>query len=117
MDLRVTSQTVLNNALAALGSQTTLLGKLAGRGWDRRFSSSLAAMTLGHLLILACGVTWLAATLGLERAWAVAYDQESAQCGGAAGGYEAEVDRAAAGFIQGRGASDWAGFGNAGGDY
>jgi biotin transport system substrate-specific component len=50
---------------------TTLLGKLAGRGWDRRFGSSLAAMTLGHLLILACGVTWLAATLGFERAWAV----------------------------------------------
>ena len=28
-------------------------------------------MTIGHLLILACGVTWLAASLGWERAIAV----------------------------------------------
>jgi biotin transport system substrate-specific component len=50
-----------------------LLGRLAGRGWDRKLGSSLAAMTLGHLLILACGVLWLAATLGMERALAVGF--------------------------------------------
>ena len=47
---------------------TVLLGKLAGRGWDRKLWTSLAAMTLGHVLILACGVAWLAVSLGIERA-------------------------------------------------
>ena len=59
--------------LAGFLVATMLLGKLAGRGWDRRLGSSLAAMTLGHLLILACGVAWLATTLGLERAFAVGF--------------------------------------------
>jgi biotin transport system substrate-specific component len=48
---------------------TFLLGKLAERGWDRRFGASLAAMTLAHVLILACGAVWLAALIGWERAF------------------------------------------------
>src|SRR5438874_7387404 len=48
-----------------------LMGGLAQRGWDRHMGLSVAGMTIGHLLILACGVTWLAASLGWERAIAV----------------------------------------------
>lgn len=47
---------------------TGLLGKLAQRGWDRSWLRSLAAMTLGHALILGCGVAWLSTITGLERA-------------------------------------------------
>src|SRR5437762_9187620 len=50
---------------------TLLMGRLAERGWDRRMGLSLAGMTVGHLLILACGVTWLAVSLGWQRAIAV----------------------------------------------
>src|SRR5947207_595203 len=50
---------------------TFVMGRLAERGWDRRVGLSLAGMTVGHLLILACGVTWLALSLGWERAIAV----------------------------------------------
>ena len=47
---------------------TCLMGKLAQHGWDRSLALSLAAMTLGHILILACGVAWLAIAMGWERA-------------------------------------------------
>jgi biotin transport system substrate-specific component len=50
---------------------TLLMGRLAERGWDRRIGLSVVGMTAGHLLILACGVTWLAVSLGWERAIAV----------------------------------------------
>lgn len=43
-------------------------GILADRGWDRRFSTSFAAMVLGHAIIFAFGVTWLAFGVGIERA-------------------------------------------------
>ncbi len=48
-----------------------LLGNLAQRGWDRGWLSSFAAMTIGHVLILACGVAWLAVLVGFERALAL----------------------------------------------
>jgi len=48
-------------------------GALAERGWDRRFTTSLIAMTLGHLLILALGVCWLATLLGPDRALQVGF--------------------------------------------
>jgi len=48
-----------------------LLGKLAEKGWDRGWLKSLGAMTLGHVLILGCGVLWLSASLGVERAVAL----------------------------------------------
>jgi biotin transport system substrate-specific component len=48
-----------------------LLGWLAERGWDRALGWTLAAMALGHAVILACGVFWLASLVGWERAVAV----------------------------------------------
>jgi biotin transport system substrate-specific component len=50
---------------------TYVMGKLAERGWDRRALSCLAAITVGHIVILACGVTWLAVSLGWLKALAV----------------------------------------------
>src|SRR6202022_4636987 len=52
-------------------AETLLLGALAERGWDRKLATSLVAMSLGHVLILACGVAWLSASMGIERAIAV----------------------------------------------
>lgn len=40
-----------------------LVGLLAERGWDRRFSSSLGALLTGNVVIYLCGVTWLAHSL------------------------------------------------------
>ena len=34
-------------------------GALAERGWDKRFSSSIAAMLTGSVIIYACGSIWL----------------------------------------------------------
>lgn len=48
-------------------------GWLAERKWDRRFVTSLAAITIGHGLIFLCGIGWLAAHLGAERAIAVGF--------------------------------------------
>jgi biotin transport system substrate-specific component len=48
-------------------------GWLAERGWDRRIWTCLAAMTLGHALIFAFGVAWLAMLMGLERAVALGF--------------------------------------------
>ena len=45
-----------------------ICGALAERGWDRRFLSTLAAMTLGDLVIFAVGVPWLARFVGAENA-------------------------------------------------
>jgi biotin transport system substrate-specific component len=38
-------------------------GWLAERRWDRRFSSSVAAMLTGNVLIYICGLPWLAAEI------------------------------------------------------
>jgi biotin transport system substrate-specific component len=35
-------------------------GSLAERGFDRRYLTSVAAMTCGLAIVFACGVTWLA---------------------------------------------------------
>jgi len=42
-------------------------GALAERGWDRRASTTLAAMLVGNLLIYACGVAWLGAVVGWDK--------------------------------------------------
>ncbi|HXH03806.1 MAG TPA: biotin transporter BioY [Candidatus Competibacteraceae bacterium] len=47
---------------------TALLGWLARRGWDRSLPRALAAMLAGEAVIFACGVTWLAAHVGMEKA-------------------------------------------------
>ena len=43
-------------------------GSLAKHGWDRNLVTSLAAMTLGHVLILAIGVAWLSGLVGFNSA-------------------------------------------------
>ena len=49
-----------------------LVGLLAERGWDRRVSTTAAAMTLGNLVIYATGALWLAAFVGgLDQALAM----------------------------------------------
>ena len=40
-----------------------IVGRLAERGWDRRFSTTVAAMTLGTAAIFVCGMAWLATLL------------------------------------------------------
>ncbi|HUN94005.1 MAG TPA: biotin transporter BioY [Burkholderiaceae bacterium] len=59
--------------LVGFAVATWLVAKLAERGWDRRFVPCLAAMTAGHLLILGCGVAWLAVLIGGQRAIAVGF--------------------------------------------
>lgn len=50
-----------------------ITGWLGERGWDRSVIRMFAAMTIGHVVILAMGLMWLAygRHLGLEKAWAV----------------------------------------------
>ena len=49
-----------------------LVGWLAERGWDRRFGTTLAAMTLGNLVIYGVGAVWLAVFVGgVSRAWSL----------------------------------------------
>ncbi len=44
-------------------------GKLAERGFDRSVWKLAAAMTLGHVLILALGWAWLSQFVGVNKAW------------------------------------------------
>ena len=46
-----------------------LIGWLAERGWDRSLPRMIVAMTVGHLLILALGMGYLATLIGVETAW------------------------------------------------
>jgi biotin transport system substrate-specific component len=48
-------------------------GALAERGLDRRFLTSILAMTAGLTLIFAGGVAWLAKDLGMGMALAVGF--------------------------------------------
>ena len=41
-----------------------VVGLLAERGWDRRFSSAVGAMLLGNVAIYVVGLPWLAAAIG-----------------------------------------------------
>ena len=50
-----------------------ICGALAERGWDRRFLGTLAAMTLGDLVIFAVGVPWLARFVGPGNAIAFGF--------------------------------------------
>jgi biotin transport system substrate-specific component len=47
-----------------------VVGWLAERGWDRSVPRLFLAMLLGHVLIFAFGLAWLAQLFGLEKAWA-----------------------------------------------
>ncbi len=46
-----------------------LIGLLAERGWTQRAWHCLALMVAGNALILLFGATWLAAIVGLQKAW------------------------------------------------
>lgn len=51
--------------LVAFPIAAALVGWLAERGWDRRFSTTVAAMLLGNLVIYVLGAGWLAFGVGL----------------------------------------------------
>lgn len=44
-----------------------VVGWLAERGWDKRLSTTLAAMVIGNLAIYAFGLLWLGALIGWEK--------------------------------------------------
>lgn len=46
---------------------TVTVGWLAERGWDRRISTSLAALTIGTTIIFLTGILWLGILLGWEK--------------------------------------------------
>lgn len=46
-----------------------IVGLLAERGWDRRFLTAAAAMSLGSLVILLSGWAWLTRFIGTAAAW------------------------------------------------
>ena len=56
--------------LAAFPLAAAVTGMLAERGWDRRFTGTLAAMLLGSAVILLVGAGWLARFLPLPQALA-----------------------------------------------
>jgi len=45
-----------------------VMGWLAERGWDRKALPSLAALTIGTVLLFVPGVAWLAVLVGFEQA-------------------------------------------------
>ncbi|HEX2727352.1 MAG TPA: biotin transporter BioY [Beijerinckiaceae bacterium] len=48
-----------------------LMGFLAERGWDRSLWRVIVMMTIGHIVIFAFGLAWLAHLFGGAKAWAV----------------------------------------------
>lgn len=48
-----------------------IVGRLAERGWDRRFGTAALAMALGQGIILLSGALWLVPALGAQKALAV----------------------------------------------
>ena len=48
-----------------------VVGWLAERGWDRSVPRLFVAMLLGHIVLFAFGVIWLAQLVGFEKAWAL----------------------------------------------
>ena len=50
-----------------------VVGLLAQRRWDRRFSSAVTAMLTDTVIIYACGLVWLKADQGLDLATTLEY--------------------------------------------
>ncbi len=50
-----------------------VVGALAQRKWDRRFSSAVAAMLTGTVIIYVCGLVWLKQNQGLDLATTFEY--------------------------------------------
>lgn len=55
--------------LLAFPLAAALVGGLAVRGFDRRVGTTVVAMALGTILVLAAGALWLSAFVGWERVW------------------------------------------------
>ncbi len=47
-----------------------IVGRLAERGWDRRFCTAVVAFALGQVVILALGFAWLTVSMGVEQGFA-----------------------------------------------
>lgn len=45
----------------------TFTGWLAGRGWDRRIVTTVAAMVIGNAIIYALGLAWLGSVIGWDK--------------------------------------------------
>ena len=56
--------------LLAYPAAAFLVGLLAERGWDRRWLTAVAAMSLGSIVILLGGWAWLSRFVGPAGAWA-----------------------------------------------
>ncbi len=48
-----------------------VVGLLAERGWDSRYSTAFLAMLAGNAIIYLCGLPWLAVFVGVERTLAL----------------------------------------------
>ena len=59
--------------LVGFALAAAVTGALSERGWDRSIPLLFVAMGAGHVIILGCGLAWLAfgMKLGLEKAWLV----------------------------------------------
>ncbi len=53
--------------LAGFVAAAAVCGWLAERGWDRRASTTLAAMLIGNLIIYTFGLLWLGGLLGWDK--------------------------------------------------
>jgi biotin transport system substrate-specific component len=54
--------------LAGFMVAAVAMGWLAERGWDRTLVRSVIAMSIGTVLLFACGVGWLAVLIGWQKA-------------------------------------------------
>ena len=57
--------------LAGFVLATVVAGMLAERGWDRSWLGAGAVMVIGHAVVFAAGVAWLATLVGAEKAVAL----------------------------------------------
>jgi len=59
--------------LIGLVVAAAICGALVRRGWDRRLSTCIVAMTVAHASIFACGLAWLTTMVGWQKAVAVGW--------------------------------------------
>ena len=57
--------------LAGYVAAAVVMGFLAERGWDRSLPRVVVMMSVGHAVIFAFGLAWLAQLFGPAKAWAV----------------------------------------------
>lgn len=57
--------------LVGFAAAAFVVGLLAERGWDRPLPRVVALMAIGHGIMFAVGLAWLAVLFGPEKAWAV----------------------------------------------